>query len=96
MTSRFVARGAQLAAMRSPGLRVQGPDGSYVARLDVFGAPAELDWRADDVVILAVKSQDTRARWTSAATPRAATSRERLGPGRVSEQSLLDALAVGS
>ena len=56
-----IARGAQLAAMRSPGLRVQGPDGSYVARLDVFGAPAELDWRADDVVILAVKSQDTQS-----------------------------------
>jgi 2-dehydropantoate 2-reductase len=53
----LVARGAHGEAIARDGLLLRDPDGE--ARLDVgcVTSPAEVDWRADDVVILATKSQ---------------------------------------
>ncbi|MCO1655034.1 ketopantoate reductase family protein [Pseudonocardia humida] len=56
-----VARGAHLAAIREHGLRLDEPDGSRTVALAVAGTVAEVDWRADDVVLLCTKSQDSEA-----------------------------------
>jgi 2-dehydropantoate 2-reductase len=57
----FVARGAQLRALRDDGLRLVGPDASATLRVAAVGHPAESDLREGDVVILAMKGQDTPA-----------------------------------
>ncbi|MBE8473331.1 ketopantoate reductase family protein [Streptomyces justiciae] len=58
----LVARGAHQAALRERGLRLRVPDGEFVRRLPVVGGPAELgELRADDVLVLAVKTQDSEA-----------------------------------
>jgi 2-dehydropantoate 2-reductase len=57
----LVARGAHYEAIRDAGLTVRSPEGSEVARVPVFDDPRLLELRADDVVLLAVKSQDTAA-----------------------------------
>lgn len=54
-----VARGAHLAALRRDGLRVESPDRVVTLPLPVVATPEEHVWDADDVVVLAVKSQDT-------------------------------------
>ena len=56
-----VARGDHLDRIRADGLRLFGPDESAVVRFPVTDDPAELRPGGDDVVILAVKSQDTGA-----------------------------------
>ena len=56
-----VARGAHLAALRERGLRLESPSGSATFDLPVVATPADHTWSADDVVVLAVKSQDTGA-----------------------------------
>lgn len=55
----LVARGAHLERLRADGLRLVTPDGD--ARLDVpaVAGPDELTLTADDVVVLATKSQHT-------------------------------------
>jgi 2-dehydropantoate 2-reductase len=55
----LIARGAHLAAIRRDGLVVRTPDSSITYRLPAVAAPDEVDWRPDDVVLLAVKSMDT-------------------------------------
>ncbi|HLL68322.1 MAG TPA: 2-dehydropantoate 2-reductase [Micromonosporaceae bacterium] len=55
----LIARGEHLAAIRRDGLRVQTPDGEHTHRLPAVAEPGEVRWRADDVVLLAVKSMDT-------------------------------------
>jgi len=55
----LLARGAHLDAIRTNGLRVDDVDGRVVVRVDAVATPDEIDWRDDDVVLLAVKSQDT-------------------------------------
>ncbi|MEH1126605.1 ketopantoate reductase family protein [Micromonospora sp. CPCC 206061] len=55
----LVARGANLEAIRSDGLRVRSPEGSDVYRLPVAATAGEVDWRPGDMVLLAVKSMDT-------------------------------------
>ena len=60
----FVARGEHLARIQADGLRVGTRDGGFVASSAVaVGSPAELDppLGAGDVVLLAVKTQDTRS-----------------------------------
>lgn len=58
----LVARGAHQVALRERGLRLRVPDGEFVQRLPVVGGPAELgELRADDVLVLAVKTQDSEA-----------------------------------
>ena len=53
----LVARGAHGEAIAAHGLRVESPDGAFVVR-PPLGVPA---WRDDDVVLLAVKTQDVEA-----------------------------------
>jgi 2-dehydropantoate 2-reductase len=57
----LVARGAQLAAIRERGLELQTPDEDVTLPVPAAGSVAEAEIGADDVVILAVKSQDTVA-----------------------------------
>jgi 2-dehydropantoate 2-reductase len=54
----LLARGAHLAAIRAGGLRVEAPDGAFSARLAVGDPQAPIEWRDDDVLIVAVKTQD--------------------------------------
>ncbi|MDT0414644.1 2-dehydropantoate 2-reductase N-terminal domain-containing protein [Streptomyces sp. DSM 41982] len=57
-----VARGAHREALERDGLRLVTPEGEHVERVRVVGGPEELgELRADDVLLLAVKSQDTVA-----------------------------------
>jgi 2-dehydropantoate 2-reductase len=57
----LTARGAHLAALRESGLRFATPDGTATLPVPVAAGPAELSLRADDVLILAVKTQDATA-----------------------------------
>ena len=63
----LIARGSHLEAIRERGLRLDTPDGSAVLELPVAGHPAELDLGDDDVVLLAMKTQDTAAALTALA-----------------------------
>jgi 2-dehydropantoate 2-reductase len=54
----FVARGAQLAALRAGGLRIETPTGAFAVTPPVVDDPAHVDWRDGDVALLAVKTQD--------------------------------------
>ena len=56
-----VARGAHLAAIRAGGLTLQAPEGSTTLPVPAVGGPDELGLRDDDVLLSAVKSQDTQA-----------------------------------
>ena len=57
----LVARGAHREASASAGLLLRCPDGEVRVRVPVAAHPDELHLGADDVVLLAVKGQDTRA-----------------------------------
>lgn len=54
-----IARGDHLRAMRERGLRFVTPDADELVRLPVAGSAAEAGLREGDVVLLAVKGQDT-------------------------------------
>jgi 2-dehydropantoate 2-reductase len=57
-----VARGRQYEALGTHGLRLRVPDGELTLRLPVVDGPAALgELRADDVLVLAVKTQDSEA-----------------------------------
>jgi 2-dehydropantoate 2-reductase len=55
----LIARGAQREALEGQGLRLQTPDADDVLRIPVAGAPGEIEYGPQDVVVLAVKSQDS-------------------------------------
>lgn len=57
----LVARGAHLDALRARGLRLAAPDGTATLPVSAAGRPAELELRDGDVLVLAVKTQDTAA-----------------------------------
>jgi len=57
----LIARGEHLEAIRARGLTVESPDATVTLELPVVGHPADVHLREDDVVVLAVKSQDTVA-----------------------------------
>ncbi len=57
----LIARGAQLAAIGASGLRVETPREAFVVAPPVADGPARVDWRAGDVAVLAVKTQDAGA-----------------------------------
>jgi 2-dehydropantoate 2-reductase len=57
----LVARGPHLAAMAAGGLLIRSPDDEVRVHPPVAAHVDELDLGADDVVLLAVKGQDTRA-----------------------------------
>jgi 2-dehydropantoate 2-reductase len=54
-----IARGAHYEAIRDRGLILEEPDGATVLDIEAADAPGGLRWDSDDVVLLAVKSQDT-------------------------------------
>ena len=56
-----IARGAHLDAIRGGGLRVEAPDETFAAHIAAVEHPARIAWRPDDVVLLAVKTQDVAA-----------------------------------
>jgi 2-dehydropantoate 2-reductase len=53
-----IARGAHNDAIAQSGLRVETPDETLAVKLAVVDHPARITWRAGDVVLLAVKTQD--------------------------------------
>ncbi|MFF3560773.1 ketopantoate reductase family protein [Streptomyces sp. NPDC002574] len=57
----LVARGAHGAALRERGLTLRTPDATLSLAVPVVDGPDALDLRDDDVLILAVKTQDTAA-----------------------------------
>jgi len=57
----LIARGAHLAALRADGLRLESPAGTDTVRLAAAGHPREIEWGAHQVVLMAVKSQQTSA-----------------------------------
>jgi 2-dehydropantoate 2-reductase len=57
----LIARGAHLGALRRDGLRLQTPEEDRTLRLPAVGAVEDAQPGPEDVVVLAVKSQDTAA-----------------------------------
>jgi 2-dehydropantoate 2-reductase len=57
----LAARGAHHAAMRDGGLRFAAPAGMVTLPIPVVAGPGELTLRGDDVLIVAVKTQDAAA-----------------------------------
>lgn len=57
----LIARGAQLAALQSGGLRLMTPSRSETLRMDVVGSPSDVCFQAGDLVLVCTKSQDTAA-----------------------------------
>jgi 2-dehydropantoate 2-reductase len=57
----LIARGAHGAAIAAHGLRFGSPDGWRTLRIPVVEHPAQFTFRSGDVVLLAMKSQDTNA-----------------------------------
>ena len=55
----LIARGAHYEAIRDHGLRIQSPDDDETLAIPVVDHPSQLDLTADDVIFLAMKSQDT-------------------------------------
>jgi 2-dehydropantoate 2-reductase len=54
----LIARGAHHDAIAATGLCVETPDETFTVRVPVVDHPSRIAWRADDVVLLAVKTQD--------------------------------------
>ncbi len=57
----LIARGAHLDAIRNDGLTVESSRGAEVFRLPAFERPGEIDFADGDVVLLAMKTQDTES-----------------------------------
>lgn len=78
----LAARGAHRAALSEGGLRLRVPEGELSYRLPVVDGPGALgELRADDVLLLAVKTQDSEsalAAWGPAPVAGGGTAAERL------------------
>jgi 2-dehydropantoate 2-reductase len=57
----LVARGRQYDALRAGGLQIESPAGAVHVDVPAVERPDQIDWRPDDVVLLAVKTQDSDA-----------------------------------
>jgi 2-dehydropantoate 2-reductase len=57
----LIARGRHFEALRDGGLVLQTPDGIANLEIPVVDDPSDIAFRSDDVVILAMKTQDTAA-----------------------------------
>jgi 2-dehydropantoate 2-reductase len=57
----LIARGAHGEVVRERGLTLESPEERVTLRIPAYERPGDLDWRDDDVVVLAAKSQDTEA-----------------------------------
>ncbi len=56
-----IARGRHLEAIQSGGLRYASPNEELTIPLDAVGHPAEIDWKANDIVLMCMKTQDTES-----------------------------------
>ncbi|WP_327258610.1 MULTISPECIES: ketopantoate reductase family protein [unclassified Streptomyces] len=77
----LVARGAQYEALRAGGLRLVTPDGPSTRPIPVVDRPEALELTADDVLVLAVKTQDSTAAldaWSVRPVAGGSTAGERL------------------
>ena len=54
----LIARGPHYEAMRAHGLRIETPAGHDVVEVPVVDDPGALTWGDDDIVVLAMKTQD--------------------------------------
>ncbi|HTX11843.1 MAG TPA: 2-dehydropantoate 2-reductase [Solirubrobacteraceae bacterium] len=61
----LIARGSHYEAIRERGLTLETPTEKVVLEIPAAGSPAGLDWNGDEVVMLAVKSQDTAGALTA-------------------------------
>ncbi|MHB8872840.1 MAG: ketopantoate reductase family protein [Myxococcaceae bacterium] len=66
----LLARGAQLATIRTHGLSVEAPEGSFVVHPPIADRLSPSEWRAGDVALLAVKTQDAASALRGLAAPR--------------------------
>jgi 2-dehydropantoate 2-reductase len=57
----LIARGAHYEAMKETGLRLEAPEGAVTLPIPVAPSPTEISFGSEDVVVLAMKGQDTRA-----------------------------------
>jgi 2-dehydropantoate 2-reductase len=57
----LIARGAHGERLREHGLTFVTPDERVELPIPTYAAAADLNWRADDILVLATKSQDTEA-----------------------------------
>jgi 2-dehydropantoate 2-reductase len=57
----LIARGAHAEVMQQHGITLEHGDDSEVFKVDDVTDPAVIEWRADDVAMLTMKSQDTLA-----------------------------------
>ncbi len=57
----LIARGAHGRALRERGLRLESPEGAVDLAIPCVERPAELSFGPDDLVLLAMKTQDTDA-----------------------------------
>jgi 2-dehydropantoate 2-reductase len=57
----LIARGEHLDALQKRGLELRSPSETVVLSVPAVGSPSELSLASDDVVVLAMKSQDTLA-----------------------------------
>src|SRR5580704_7191024 len=55
----LIARGAHYEAIRDRGLRIRSPNDDVTLAIPVVDHPSQLTFSSDDVVMLAMKSQDT-------------------------------------
>lgn len=55
----LICRGEHLSAIKDKGLRLRTPEFDRYVPVDAVGHPSEIQWSADDVVFLAMKTQDT-------------------------------------
>jgi 2-dehydropantoate 2-reductase len=55
----LIARGAHHDAIAREGLTLETPDERSALKIAVVDGPASVDWREDDVVLLATKTQDS-------------------------------------
>jgi len=61
----LIARGPHYEAIRRDGLTLETPAERAVLEIPASDSPGELDWVGDEVVLLAVKSQDTSGALTA-------------------------------
>ncbi|MFU8814635.1 MAG: ketopantoate reductase family protein [Pseudomonadales bacterium] len=57
----LIARGEHGSVLQHRGLRLLAPDGDFTLPVPTVTHPRELSWRADDLVLMAMKSQHTVA-----------------------------------
>ena len=55
----LIARGAHYDAIRAVGLTIEDPQQTSTLRIDVIDAPAAMRWSGEELVLLAMKGQDS-------------------------------------